>query len=204
MMQPSPFEDVARRSKEDVLAQTHCGYFRLIRRNTDTERRTSEETVATFGSRGPCEEFLALVENDPHYSYEYVAFTHDVSSIKGSWTVEINDEGDGLHAASWNPWSNADSSNYRHGENRIRGGGRTKAEAIASARRYREELRVWERDELPKRPKGCYCQPRSNKCFTCEREITEHMKKVCGCPHCKGDHRISIRADTGRNGAGLV
>lgn len=183
-----PHDELARRIKEDTLAQNHCGCFKLFDKGLG--ERGDPRLVAVFGTRGPCEDFLALVEHDKRYYYEFSAFTTDVAQIKGYWVVEVDDEGDGVRSAYWQDGRDADPmSNYRHGENRVRGEGRSKAEAIANARRYREELLVWNRDEKPKRPKGCYCQPRYEQlCGPCRDAQTDHNKKACGCPHCKGDH----------------
>lgn len=196
---PPSSEEFVRKLREDALAKNQCGCFKLYDKGTGTGRG-ERRLVAVFGTRGPCEDFLTLVEHDKRYYYEFSPFTTDASQIKGKWVVEVDDEGDGVRSAYWQEGLVANPmSNYRHGENRVRGEGRTKAEAIANARRYREELRVWERDEKPKRPKGCYCQPRhEQRCGVCEREVVEHMKKVCGCPHCKGDHQIVTRASDTR------
>lgn len=205
MLKPEEsLEETARRIKEDTLARNNVGYFKLWRmKRRDKDNGgwpegpwVKDNLLGIFGSRLPCEAYLDLLERGPEASYEYVAFDHDISHIKGHWTVEINDEGDGVRTAKWSEWGDAGTSNFRHGENRISGQGRTKSEAIASARRYRDELLVWNRDEMPKRPKGCHCQPRQERpCGICERHEKERKKKDCGCPHCEGDHGIPIRVE---------
>ena len=198
-------KEMAKRLWEDAQAADHGGYFKLwamekVKHNWNYYRGDQQwskrRVIGIFPTREPCEAFMKLVKHIPDYDYEFCSFDHGIDHIKGRWVVEIADEGDSITRSDWGLGLDADpTSNYRHGEDRIRGEGRTKEEAIANARRYREELRIWNCDERPKRAKGCWCQPRVDKmCGPCDDARITERKKMCGCPNCDGKHRIFIKA----------
>lgn len=196
-------EDVARRIKEDVLAKNRCGYFKLWRMKNSSHDITSfpanavwskDKIVGIFSARGPCEEFLALANYAPEVSYEFCSFDSDIEHIEASWSIELND--DGSVRTERFRWCNGSPENaFCHGKGRWAGYGRSKAEAIASAKEYKARTEEFIKSERPNRATGCYCQPNGKECGPCEHKRRDEAKKICGCPHCKGDHQIRILAD---------
>jgi len=196
----NPVEEIddarVQRLWEDSLARKHGGYFKLWRMSRDDDARRfrgeacweKDELLGVFPSREPCEAFLELLEHSPEVSYEFCMFDRGVDHIKGSWSVDLKDDGR-VRTAGWQWCSSSNNRSYRHGKDRWSGYGRTKEEAIVNARAYMKEFEEFVRTERPRRAEGCYCQPNSTSpCGPCEMAVIKSKKKACGCPHCKGDH----------------
>ena len=200
--------DELTRIREDALAKSHCGYFKLWKMELSSEERGNwgclpwvrDKLLGVFSSREPCEEFLELIEHGPWATYSFHTFHHDLDHVSGYWAVEVNENGvtktDGrlnFPSPKWEwGWGDTkpdyESKNCR-GSEAFRGHARTKARALALALEAKADYEEFVRVERPKRAEGCRCDPWDKKpCGKCEKAEAEALKKKCGCPHCEGDH----------------
>jgi len=181
---------------ENAKARAGCGVFMLWhmtevedsahRHNNYTPSYTKYQLKGVFPSREIPEQIFQMAEEAPSVMYEFKLFT-DIDEVEGGWGVEISDDGERITREDWCFYSDRIGRSYRHGEDRITGYARTKPEAVAKAQAYRLLIDKWNREEKPKRPEKCYCQPHGEVCARCDPDWMRNRTPISWEPETEAE-----------------